>query len=234
IRRSEIGSPAPEDFAAEALAATKPDNRKGMTPEFAVSTALRDEEQADAWRRAGFTAHLIAPDGGFIVGQSALMSLSGLAPREALLRSPVAMHSSFRPVASGDYPRALMGIVAHCRQTLLDASHYLRVWASYEKSGRAGRRPPLDPSLADLGQVLDGKMPMVFEADTKDAIHRALDFAAEFKMHPVIYGGGQAWKTVDRLKQEQVPVLVRLTLDEQPRTRMGRRPGGPVPPAVAA
>src|SRR5262249_4276532 len=85
-----------------------------------------------------------------------------------------------------------------------------------------------------LGQVLDGKMPMVFEADTKDAIHRALDFAAEFKMHPVIYGGGQAWKTVDRLKQEQVPVLVRLTLDEQPRTRMGRRPGGPVPPAVPA
>src|SRR5262245_26702900 len=64
LRRSEIGAPAVEDFASEALAATKPDNRKGLTPEFAVSTALKNDEQADAWRRAGFTAHLIAPDGG--------------------------------------------------------------------------------------------------------------------------------------------------------------------------
>src|SRR5216683_1108026 len=40
LRRSESGSPAPEDYASEALATTKPDNRKGMTPEFQVSTAL--------------------------------------------------------------------------------------------------------------------------------------------------------------------------------------------------
>jgi imidazolonepropionase-like amidohydrolase len=232
LRRSEIGAPAPEDFAAEVLAATKPDNRKGMTPEFAVSTALRDEEQADAWRRAGFTAHLIAPDGGFFVGQSALVSLSGLAPREAVLRSPVALHSSFRPVAGSDYPRALMGIIAHCRQTLLDAGHYQRVWAAYEKAGRIGKRPPFDPSLADLGPALDGKMPVVFEADTKDAIHRSLDFAAELKMRPILYGAGQAWKAVERLKQEQVPVLVRLNFDEQQRQRSGRRPGLPVPPAT--
>src|SRR5438094_10557138 len=33
LRRSEGGPPAPEDPAAEALAATKPDNRKGVTPE---------------------------------------------------------------------------------------------------------------------------------------------------------------------------------------------------------
>ncbi|HMF12747.1 MAG TPA: amidohydrolase, partial [Gemmataceae bacterium] len=56
LRRSEMGAPAVEDFASEALAATKPDNRKGMTPEFAVSTALKNDEQADAWRRVGFTA----------------------------------------------------------------------------------------------------------------------------------------------------------------------------------
>src|SRR5262249_32014946 len=41
LRRSESGPPAPVDFAAEALAATKPDNRKGMTPEFQVATSLR-------------------------------------------------------------------------------------------------------------------------------------------------------------------------------------------------
>src|SRR5262245_26041292 len=155
LRRSEIGAPAVEDFAAEALAATKPDNRKGITPEFAVSTALKNDDQADAWRRAGFTAHLIAPDGGFFTGQSALVSLSGLPPREAVLRTPVGVHLSFRSLPGNDYPRVLMGNVAHVRQTLLDAGHYQREWDAYEKAGRAGKRPPLDPSLAELVLVLE-------------------------------------------------------------------------------
>src|SRR5437899_2279062 len=76
LRRTEGGPSAPVDLASEALAATKPDNRKGMTPEFQVATALRMEEEAaessvaQAWRKLGFTAHLIAPDGGMMVGQS--------------------------------------------------------------------------------------------------------------------------------------------------------------------
>src|SRR5262249_24668636 len=122
LRRSETGGPAPEDYAAEALAATKADNRKGLTPEFVVGTALRNEDdQADNWRKAGFTAHLVAPEGGIVVGQGALVSLSGAAPRESVLRSPVAMHASFRLPGGNDYPRALMGVMAHTRQTLLDA-----------------------------------------------------------------------------------------------------------------
>jgi imidazolonepropionase-like amidohydrolase len=229
LKRSEIGAPAVEDFASEALAATKPDNRKGMTPEFLISTALKDEEQADAWRKAGFTAHLIAPDGGFITGQSALVSLSGLPAREAILRSPVALHLSFRSVQGNDYPRVLMGNIAHVRQTLLDAGHYKRLWDAFAKAGRAGKRPPLDPALAELGQALDGKLPVVFEADTKDEIHRALDFASEFKLKPIIYGGAQAWKVADRLKQQQVPVLLRLNFEEQPRPRFGRRANIPIP-----
>jgi imidazolonepropionase-like amidohydrolase len=236
LRRSEGGAPEADDLAADALAATKADNRKGMTPEFAVSTALKAEEEvADTWRRDGFTAHLIAPDGGFLVGQSALVSLSNRPPREAVLRSPVAMHAAFRggPGAGTDYPRALMGIIAHCRQTLLDAGHYQRLWSAYEKNGRAGRRPPLDPALADLGPVLDGKLPVVFEADSKDAVHRALDFSTEFGLRPILFGGSEAWKAVDRIKQTQTPVLLRLNFTEGPKPRPGRFGGGPGPLAGA-
>src|SRR5437773_9380013 len=129
-----------------------------MTPEFEVSTALKGEDElADNWRRAGFTAHLIAPDGGFLVAQSALVSLSGAAPRETVLRSPVALHAAFRSPGGSEYPRALLGMIAHTRQTLLDAGHYQRTWAAFEKSGNAGRRPPLDPALAALAPVLAGR-----------------------------------------------------------------------------
>ncbi len=222
LRRSEGGAAAAEDLASDALAATKADNRKGMTPEFIVGTALSDDQQADEWRKLGFTAHLIAPDGGMIVGQSALVSLSGGTARDAVLRSPFAQHVAFRIPAGNEYPRSLMGVVAHCRQTLLDAGHYARLWSAYEAAGRAGKRPPLDLALAALATALDGKQPVVFEAEGRDGVHRALDFAAEFKLKPILAGGRDAWKAVDRLEKEHVPVLLRMQFTEGMPGRPGR------------
>ena len=52
LRRSLAGPSAVEEIAADALVATKPDNRKGLTPEFAIQTALKlDEEAVAPWRR---------------------------------------------------------------------------------------------------------------------------------------------------------------------------------------
>jgi imidazolonepropionase-like amidohydrolase len=232
LRRSEGGAPAPEDFASEALATTKPDNRKGLTPEFHVQTALQaDDQQADTWRRLGFTAHLIAPEGGTIGGQSALVSLSGAPPREAVLRAPIAQHIAFRGVTGNDYPRSLMGIIAHTRQTFLDAGHYQRLWQAYEARGRVGKRPPLDPALAELGPALEGKQPVAFEADTRDEIHRALAFADEFKLRTMIYGGHDAWKAVEAIETKQVPVILRLNFTEGGAPRGGRGRFGGAPPA---
>jgi imidazolonepropionase-like amidohydrolase len=215
LRRSAVGDAAPEDLAAEALAATKPDNRKGMTPEFLVRTALKNEEDfADNWRKAGITAHLIAPDGGILVGQSALVSLSGASTRDSVLASPVAQHMAFRPVGGLDYPRVLMGIIAHTRQLLLDAGHNARLLEAFESAGRVGKRPPADPALSALSPMLTGKQPVVIEADTRDQIDRGLDFAAEFKLRPIIYGGREAYKAVDRLVAEKVPVILRLDFTE--------------------
>jgi imidazolonepropionase-like amidohydrolase len=230
LRRSEAGPAAVEDLTSEALAATKPDNRKGITPEFQTATALTvGEEVADNWRRAGVTARLVAPEGGFFSGQSALVSLSGAAPRETVLRATVAQHLAFRPVAGSDYPRVLMGIISHCRQTLLDAGYYQRQWQRFTAGGEAGKRPPFDPALAELGTLLDRKLPVVIEADTRDEIHRALDFAKEFNLRPILFGGRNAGKVVERLQAEKVPVILRLNVGEG-RLPTGRRGEDPTPP----
>jgi imidazolonepropionase-like amidohydrolase len=227
LRRSEAGPPAPEDLASEALAATKPDNRKGITPEFQTATALKvEDETTDNWRRIGITARLVAPEGGFFSGQSSLVSHSGAAPRETILRAPVAQHLSFRSLSGSEYPRALMGIVAHCRQTLLDAGHYQRLWQRFTAADGAGKRPPFDPALAELGSLLDRKLPIILEADTRDEIHRALDFAREFNLQPILFGGRNADKVVERLKVEKVPVILRLNIGETRPTpqRRGQEP----------
>ncbi len=222
LQRSAVGDPAEEDLNSEALAATKPDNRKGMTPEFQVRAALKADPEADNWRKAGVTAQLSAPDAGYFGGQSAVVSLSGAPPREAVLRSPVAQHLSFRAAGGfggggggGDYPRVLMGVIAHTRQTLLDAGYHARRLKAFEDAGGAGRRPPQDPALEALAPVLAGRMPVVIEADTRDQIDRALDFAAEFKMKPILFGGREAYKSLDRLAAEKVPVILRLDFTEE-------------------
>jgi imidazolonepropionase-like amidohydrolase len=215
LRRSQAGPPAAEDLAADPLVATKPDHRKGLTPEFAVQTALTlDDDTAAPWRRVGFTAHLVAPDGGFLSGTSALVSLSGAAPREAVLRGPVALHAAFGRVPGGEYPVALMGAVSHCRQTFLDAGWLKRRWAAFEQHGRTGKRPVTDPCLEALWPCLEGKLPVAFEADTADQINRALEFATEFNLRPVIVGGRSAWKVADKLKAGNVPVILRLDFPE--------------------
>jgi len=216
LRRSAGGPPAPEDLAADILAATKPDNRKGLTPEFEVRSALKADEEAIApWRRLGFTAHLAVPEGGYFSGQSALVSLSGAASREAVLRPVVFQHAALKSFPGPDYPRALMGVIAHCRQALLDAGWHARRNKAFETGKLAGVRPTFDPALDSLNLALDGKTPVVFEADSADEIHRALDFAEEFRLRPVIFGGRDAWKVTTRIAAAAgVPVILRLNFSE--------------------
>ncbi len=215
LRRPEGGPPAAPDTASDALIATPADQRKGITPEFLARTALKDdEEQSTTWRKIGFTARLAAPEGPILGGQAALVSLSGASPRESLLMPSAALFAVFRTPAGNEYPRSLMGVFALVRQTFLDAQHYQRQWQAFEKSGGKGKRPPLDPTLAALGPCLEGKLPIIFEADSRDEIGRALNFAEEFKLRPIIFGGRDAWKIADRLASSKTPVLLRLGYTE--------------------
>jgi imidazolonepropionase-like amidohydrolase len=236
--RSRTGPGRTVPYADFALARTPEDNRNGLTPEFAVAEALDlPEAVAEERRKLGFTDLLAAPGGAIATGQSALVSLSGLPRREAVVRAPVALHvnlrSPFEPPPPPDpdeppavarrrsatrpllYPMSLMGSVAHLRQAMLDAGHHREIRAYYEAKG--GPRPPFDPALEALDAARSRALPVWWEANTRDEIHRALDLAAEFGTKAVIVGGREAAKVADRLKAEDVPVVLRLDFPEAPK-----------------
>lgn len=214
--RSSTGSGRSIDYSSFALAATPPDNRSGLTPEFEVAEALSLEEKTtEALRAEGFTAMLSAPSGGIAVGQSALASLSGLPRREIILASPVAMHIALTSPAARGYPSTLMGCVAHLRQAMLDATHYENQWNHFREHG--GGRPPHDPTLEALRAVQRRDQQVFWQADTRDEIHRALDLADEFGVRVVIVGGQEAWKVADRLAAAEVPVVLQINFPEEPK-----------------
>lgn len=242
VERSATGRGRPVDLSETTLATTPTDNRKGLTPEFLAADALElNEGFAAPRRRLGFTAFLTAPSGAIATGRSALVDLSGLPRREALLRSPVALHiqpappqepSSGGPAApsggprgrgfgnreggaENPYPRVHMGAVAHLRQAMSDAVHHQQLLA-YEKD-HGGTPTPDDPALETLAEAIDGRLQVWWQADTRDEIHRALDLAREFGTSAVIVGGAEAAKVIDRLKAEKVSVVLRLDFPEEPK-----------------
>lgn len=215
--RSQTGSGRAVDYGSFALGATPPDNRSGLSPEFLASEALvLDDAAVKPWREVGFTSALVAPGGGVVAGQSALVSLSGQPRREILLASPVAMHVALVPPGARGYPSTLMGVIAHLRQAMLDSAHHEALWEHFRVHG--GPRPPVDPALEALGAIRSGQLRVFWEANLRDDIHRALDLSEELGVRPVIVGGSEAWRVVDRLREENVPVVLRIDFPDEPKS----------------
>lgn len=241
VERSTTGRGRPVELSETTLAATPADNRKGLTPEFLAAEALDlNDGLADPRRKLGFTDMLTAPAGAIATGRSAFVGLTGLPRRDALLKSPVALHVQVSPpqepsppagqptppggrgrgpggggVSEDPYPRALMGAVAHLRQAMSDAEHHQKLLAHEKAHG--GETVPDDPALDVLAQARAKSLPVWWQAETRDEIHRALDLAQEFGTTAVVVGGREASKVVDRLKAEKVPVVLRLDFPEEPK-----------------
>ena len=207
---------APVDLAGRSIASTRVANRKGTFPDLQASTYLKlDRKGGEAHRKAGFTSVLVTPTSQLISGQSVLVNLTGAPRRDAIIARPVAMHASFRGPRGG-YPGSLMGVIAHLRQTFLDAQHHRQLKDHYSENTVGSRRPPFDPALDALVPVLDRVLPLAFRADSAHAIGRVLRLAREFDLSIIIDGGGEAWKMADVLLERHVPVLLHLSIDKEP------------------
>ena len=216
------GSPTDidQDLTRDALAATRSVNRKGIFPDYAVGQNLRiSTVDADSWRAAGFTAIHSMPATALLAGTSAVALLldSADAPgTRAIVDADTMLAAGWR-APGDDYPRSLMGSIAHLRQTFLDAQHYRTVWDIYRETDGASRRPGYDFALEALQPVLDGALPVVFPATRLDEIDRALSLANEFELRLVIDGGEEATKATSRLQDADVPVLLRIDFPAKPR-----------------
>jgi imidazolonepropionase-like amidohydrolase len=207
----------PIDFSRFALAATPPDNRKSMTPEFEVPQGLKtDLGGIEARRKLGFTSVHIVPAGRISGGSAALLTTSGLPLREALLvPNTCPQFQLFAPGGPG-YPATLMGATAHLRQAFLDARRYTLHQRLYDAQTPGIARPPEDPVLTALGEVADKKQVSIFIAQGEDDIHRALDFAQEQEIPAIVWGARESHRCLARLKAASRGVIVQVNWGNEP------------------
>lgn len=192
-----------------------------------VDAARIVEFEGESLRRlaaAGVTAALAVPAQGIIRGQSALVNItappdpaetSALATYRrgsVVLRSAVAQHVAFATGrggagGGGGYPGALLGVIAFARQSFLDAQWQkdAKAFAERHKDAAVGS---FEPALDALAPTLDRRMPVAFDASEEREIVRALAFAKEFNLDPIIVGGAEAANAIDELKAAKARVIV--------------------------
>jgi imidazolonepropionase-like amidohydrolase len=191
------------------------DQPRGVWPELSAAEEIKlDDEALDGPRSAGITTALTAPSAGVFQGQAALINLGGANSSAMIVRPNVAQQIGFatggRGGGGGGYPGSLMGVFAVLRQELLDAQRYRDIKAAYDKNPRNMLRPEFDPSLEALLPALAKQQPVVMIANSQREIERALDLGKEFGLRVMIAGGSEAYLMADRLKAENVPVLLSI------------------------
>ena len=199
------------------------DHPVGITPEvLAVDLIKVGDAEFNGPRSAGITTALSAPTVGFLSGRAALIDLSDESVDDAVLESPAAMVMSYGRggrgggIGRGGYPGSLLGVFAAFRQEMLDAQRYGQWKAMYDKNPRGIPRPPMDAGLEALQPVVNGQMPVIFEANSAREIARSLGLAKEFKLKAIIAGGAEADQVAADLKAANVPVILSLDFPQRP------------------
>ena len=156
-------------------------------------------------REEGVTTVVVAPSGGLIAGQAAVIDLTGGSLSEVLVRAPVGMIAQV-----GDKGSAGVGargeLLGKLREVLQDARAYSRRKAEFE---RAATRP-FAASRADLEAlipVVEGRLPLVVEADRSSDIEAALKLASDLGIKLIISSGAEAWLVAGKLAAAHVAVL---------------------------
>jgi imidazolonepropionase-like amidohydrolase len=197
-----------------------------LKPQVRAADAVKvDDAELSKLAAAGITSVLALPSGEVISGQSVLVNVAAppdepqigniVGERRGLVvvKAPVALHVSFpeRPRAGGNaYPQSLMGVIAFVRQAFLDAQHY-------GVARNARQTVADDPAMEALLPAVDRKVPVAFEANQAREILRALKFAKELTLEPIVTGGREADEVAADLKSQGVRVIYSLNYPERPK-----------------
>lgn len=157
-------------------------------------------------RNEGVTTVLVAPAGGLVSGQAAVVDLVEGSLSDLLVRAPVAMVAQVGNAGKGNTIGARGELIVRLKELLEDSRAYSRRKADYERSAtRQFVASRLD--LEAMIPVAEGRLPLIVVADRASDIEAALKVAGEYNLRLVIAGATEAWMVADKLAAAHVPVL---------------------------
>jgi len=157
-------------------------------------------------RNDGITTVGVVPSGGLISGQSAVLDLADGSMPEMLLRAPVAMLAD---IAGKSPERGLSRgeLIGRLREILSDTRDYLRRKSDYERNQSrelAARRSDLEALIP----VIQGRLPLMIDANRASDIEGALALARDFRLRVILQSAAEGWKVAEKIAAAGAPVLI--------------------------
>ncbi len=171
-------------------------------------------------RSAGVLVAITTPGGGVISGLSSALSLEGWTWEEMSLQGAAALNVNWpdpaaRPRRFGFGPGGPGG-ARPAPKTYAEQVQELRNFfaeaRAYRDAKAAGQQMRTDTRYAAMIPALNREMPVVVSADGVAQINDALTWGKEEGLRIVIRGGRDALQVADRLKAENVPVILTSTM----------------------
>jgi imidazolonepropionase-like amidohydrolase len=184
-----------------------------LNPELRTRDAFHVESDGIPVARSnGVTTVGVAPDGGILGGEVAVMNLDGWTWEQATLRKSAGISMQFPPVR----PARRFGAPPARDETyddlkkardkkLDDVVALLERARAYSAEPPASR--PADWILESLVPIVDGAQPIFVSADSEADIKDAVAFADRAKIRIVIVGGAESPLVASLLKQKNIPVV---------------------------
>lgn len=202
-------------------------------PQLVAATAVHPaSEHIPVARANGITHAVTAPGaggggffGGFggpiLPGQASLIQLSGWTIEEMLMRGSVGMVLNWPRIETRSFDFSTFSFkekpfteakkeyekkVAELEDWMEAAQHY----AQAEEKGSA-EKFERDLKLEALVPVIRGELPVLVMANKARAIRNAIAFAGKYGLKMILFGGAEAWKVKELLKEKDIPVILRPT-----------------------
>ncbi|MBI3872773.1 MAG: amidohydrolase family protein [candidate division Zixibacteria bacterium] len=187
-----------------------------INPNVKAEVAINPEsEQIPVTRSNGVTLALSAPGGGVICGTSALIQLDGWTWEDMTVKAPVGMHVKWPRMTTitawwmQDSEDKQKENRDKALKDVRDAFDQARAYMTAKK-GAAPGTPALenDSRWEAMISVLEGRLPIIVDADEIQQIEAAVAFAEAEHVKLIIDGGYDAVACAALLKKDDVPVLI--------------------------
>ena len=200
-----------------------------IMPHMHVADAFHAESSLiPVTRYNGVTNAIVAPTNeDTLPGQDSFVQLYGKNADDMLMVRDNALPLNFTgeqrrndSFEHAKFPFTRMGMASQLRQTFIDAQDYAKKWDDYrkEQSSPSGsdkkddkkkpEEPKHDLKFDALLPYLDGKKPVVVEAEEPNDIETVMGLAKEFHLKVVLNGVTHSASVLDEVAAYKVPVII--------------------------
>lgn len=189
----------------------------------AITAVNPHSSHVNVTRVNGITSVLSMPTGSVVSGQAAVINLAGSTQGEMAIVPMFGLVINFpriatfgggvvvggfggQPIEFGEAVRLRDRRIEDLKKLFKDAENYGRVQDAYAKD-KTLPSPKTDLRTEAMVSYARGEKPVIFIAERERDIRAAVRFADEMKVRAIIYGGQEAWKAADLLKQKDVAVI---------------------------